>query len=195
MAAVEKAWDKFPGYAIDLVPFEGTGRVRKGDLLLAESHRCLVVKESDHIDQLYFPESDVAWDHFAETDHHTVCPFKGEADYWSLTTGDDPEDNVVWTYRTPFEEVAGIEGYVAFYHDRVDVTVTQSWGEDERDEVTKRFPYWGTAAELATLMDVQPAGEGRFVAPTFPDPPLGTFIEKSPRAGPPQRRRGRTAPR
>lgn len=177
MAVIEKAWDRFPGYVIELHPLDATARARKGDLVLAESDRCLVMKESDHLDQLYFPEADVNWNHFVESDHHTVCPFKGEADYWSLASGGSAEENVLWTYRTPFEEVGGIQGYVAFYHERVEVSVTEHWGLDENDDVTKRFPYWGTGAELTTLMDVAPAGEGRFVAPTFPDPPLGTFFE------------------
>ena len=34
--------------------------------------------------RIYVPEDDVRWEHFERTEHHTVCPFKGEADYWTL---------------------------------------------------------------------------------------------------------------
>src|SRR5262245_36357667 len=95
MAAVESAWSRYPGYRIDLVPWRGRGRVRLGDRVLAESDACLIVKESDHAAQLYFPEASVKWELFRATDHHTVCPFKGEADYWTLTASDPPLENVV----------------------------------------------------------------------------------------------------
>jgi acyl-CoA thioesterase len=36
-------------------------------------------------------------------------------------------------------------------------------------EVPTRFPAWGDQADLVRLMDVQPAGDGRFVAPPFGD--------------------------
>ena len=75
MAAIESAWPRFPGYRIDLVPWRGRGRVRVGDLLLADSDACLLVHESDHAPQLYVPEAAVAWEHFTPSTHHTVCPF------------------------------------------------------------------------------------------------------------------------
>ena len=177
MSEIESAWGRFPGYAIDLVPWSGRGRAQFGGEVVAESEACLIVKESDHQDQLYFPIGDVAWGHFTETDLHTVCPFKGEADYWSLTVGDTTEENVVWAYRRPFPEVAGLGGYVAFYTDRVQIELLEAVEEDGGEEVAYPFPVWGTAADLAQLIDVQPDGEGRFTSPSFPDPPLGTFLD------------------
>jgi acyl-CoA thioesterase II len=176
---IESAWPKYPGYEITGTILEGVGRARHGDLLLAESDRCLVVKESDHVDQLYFPIDDVRWEHFTATDHHTICPFKGEASYWSFAAGDEALENVVWGYPEPFDEVAFITGHVAFYADRFDITVTERWSDDPNDDVTKRYPVWGTADELLALMDVRPIGENRFTAPTYPDPPYGTFFERA----------------
>jgi uncharacterized protein (DUF427 family) len=106
---IESAWARYPDYRIDLVPNRGTARVWHGDLLLAESDRAVRLQETKHVDRLYFPNEDVRWDLFQATDHHTICPFKGQADYWSLTAVDPAEENVVWAYRTPFPEVAGIE--------------------------------------------------------------------------------------
>lgn len=177
MSEIESAWGRFPGYAIDLVPWSGRGRAHYGGVVVAESDACLIVKESDHQDQLYFPIGDVAWEHFTETELNTGCPFKGEADYWSLTVGDSTEENAVWAYRRPFPEVAGLGGYVAFYTDRVQVELLEAVEEDGGDVVAYPFPVWGTAADLARLIDVEPDGEGRFTSPSFPDPPLGTFLD------------------
>ena len=121
---IESAWPKYPGYQITSRVFDGTGRVSVGETVLAESDACLVVAESDHLDQLYFPADDVRWDQLEATDHHTICPFKGEASYWSAPVGDGELDNVAWSYPETFDEVEAIRGYVAFYPERVKVTVT-----------------------------------------------------------------------
>src|ERR671919_1711335 len=165
---IESAWARYPDYRIDLVPTRGTARVWHGDLLLAASDRAVRLQETKHVDRLYFPEEDVRWDLFQATDHHTTCPFKGQADYWSLTAVDPAEENVVWAYRTPFPEVAGIESYVCFYQERLRVEIEERWSPDDPRAVTvNRFPTWGDAADLLGLIDVQPAGDGRFVGPPY----------------------------
>jgi uncharacterized protein (DUF427 family)/acyl-CoA thioesterase len=176
MARVESAWGRYPGYRVELVPWRGRGRVRLGERVLAESDACLIVKESDHPAQLYFPEASVAWEHFRATDHHTVCPFKGEADYWSLASEPSLE-NAVWAYRKPLAEVAGLAGYVAFYPDRFAVELVEAFPADGH-EVVHRVPHWGDAADLLRLLDVTPADAGHFTSPPYPEPPLGTFFPK-----------------
>ena len=160
---IESAWPAHPGYRIDVTRHPATARVWLGDLLLAESDRCLLVEETRHVDRLYVPEAHVRWEHFTPTDSRTVCPFKGEASYWSATGPDGVEQDVVWTYRTPFEEVGGIEGHVCFYDDRLRVELAETWPDGSI--VTTRFPAWGDQSDLLELIDVEPVGEGRFAAP------------------------------
>ena len=176
MAKVESAWAKYPDYVITVSPLGSTVRVWHGDVLVAESDEAKVLAEQDHVERLYLPEADVRWEHFERTGHHTVCPFKGEADYWSLTAG-EPLEDVVWAYRTPFDEVGGIEGHVAFYHERLRTEVVDRWpaangdGDDARAVTVHRFPTWGDASDLLRLIDVQPADgteDGHFVAPPYP---------------------------
>ena len=175
MTTVVNAWPRYPGYAIDLVPLGGVGRARVGNVVVAESDRCVLVRESDHRDQLYFPRADVDAGVLVDSDHHTVCPFKGEASYAGLAVGSTFLEDVMWWYPHPMAEVAGIDGYVAFYDDRVEVTASVPFGDG--DDAATSFPIWGTALDLAGLMDVVRADGGAFVAPPFPDPPLGTFFE------------------
>ncbi len=168
MAEIESAWGRYPDYAIDLIPWRGCARVSHGDVLVAESDRCVRVRETRHVDRLYFPESDVLWEFFTATDHHTICPFKGRADYWSLTGAGPVEDNVVWAYRAPFPEVAGIAGHVCFYEDRLRVELLDRWpGDAAGSDVSIRFPDWGDAADLLRLIDVTPSGDGRFTSPAY----------------------------
>ena len=166
MPVVESAWERYPDYRIDLVPVRGTARAWRGDLLLAESTDALRLIETDHVERLYFPEADVRLPVLAANDHHTVCPFKGEADYWSLQQGDPPVEDVFWTYPSPFPEVAGIKDYLGVYHEKVPVEVETAWDGDPTTSLV-RFPAWGDEDDLLRLIDAQPSGAGRFTAPGY----------------------------
>lgn len=165
MTGIRSAWPDYPGYRIDLVPCRGTAVVRAGDTELARSTRAIRVIETDHVERLYFPEEDVALELLEANDHHSVCPFKGQASYWSFTKGDPPVEDLFWTYLEPFDEVAGIGGFLGVYHERATVEVESSWPDGARS--VNRFPAWGDQADLVGLLDARPAGEGRFVAPGY----------------------------
>lgn len=164
MARMKSAWAEHPDYVIDVVPILGTARVRHGSVLVAESTHALRVIETDHVERLYVPEGDVRTDVLEANDHHTVCPFKGEADYWSLVLGDDRLEDVLWTYRDPFPEVSAIGGYLGVYHEKLDVEIETRWEEGHGDSSVVAFPAWGDQRDLLRLLDVEPAGPGRFVA-------------------------------
>lgn len=78
--------------------------------MVAESQDTVVV-EGNH----YFPPGSVQWDHFDETDHTTVCGWKGTANYYSLKVADKTLQNVAWTYHDPKDAAEEIKDYVAFY--------------------------------------------------------------------------------
>ena len=130
---LESAWTKHPGYVITATPVDGVGRAAVGSVVIAESDSCLVVAESNHVDRLYFPAEDVRWEHLTESDHRTICPFKGQASYWSVTVDGTTLDEVAWSYQDPFDEVAAIAGFVAFYADRLDITLTEQSDDGRRD--------------------------------------------------------------
>lgn len=172
------AWGDYPGYRIDLLPCTATGRVSFGDQVIAESDACLIVHESDHDSRLYFPETDVRWHLFDESAHHTHCPFKGDARYWSLQTTepDSNSDNILWAYPDPFAEVVGLKGYVSFDTDKCRVELVQQWRTDMTRPAVTRFPIWGDAADLLGLLDVQPVADLHFRSLPYPNPPIGSFI-------------------
>lgn len=78
--------------------------------VLASSEDTVVV-EGNH----YFPPDSVMWDHFAETDLTTGCPWKGTASYYTVTVGDTVLTDVAWTYHDPKDAAAEIKDHVAFY--------------------------------------------------------------------------------
>jgi uncharacterized protein (DUF427 family) len=117
----ESLYHKYPDYRVDLDANPKRVRARLGDEVVADSGGTLIVRETKHDPVVYFPRQDVRFDLLERTDHETFCPFKGQASYWSLRVGDRAEENVVWSYEDPFEQVAGLEDYVAFYPDRVEL--------------------------------------------------------------------------
>lgn len=176
MSDKDSAWDRYPGYRIDLLPCRSIGRVSHADKTLAHSEACLVVQESDHDSRLYFPEGDVDWSLFEVSMHQTFCPFKGHARYWSLRSGSRCIENVVWTYSDPFPEVEGLKGYVSFDTEKLKVELVQRWHGETDCPVVTSFPVWGDARDLLNLLDVKPVDDRHFASPPYPDPPIGTFI-------------------
>jgi uncharacterized protein (DUF427 family) len=116
----ESLWGKVPDYSCTLEPDRERRTVTFHGVVLAESERALVVRESRHAPVLYFPREDVRLEHMERTDHQSFCPFKGEASYWTLRSGEAVEQNAAWSYEQPFDEVAGLKDHVAFYADRVE---------------------------------------------------------------------------
>ena len=121
MSQRESLYHKFPDYRVDLEQEPERVRVRVGTEVLADSARALLVKETKHEPVVYIPREDVRLDLFERSEHRTFCPFKGEASYWTLSASGRRDENAVWSYEDPFDQVAGLKDYVAFYPDRVQV--------------------------------------------------------------------------
>jgi acyl-CoA thioesterase/uncharacterized protein (DUF427 family) len=163
---IESAWPSHPGYRVDLVRLPAVARVRHGDVIVAESSSALRVIETDHVERLYFPRSDVRLGLLKSNEHHSVCPFKGQADYWSFA-GEPPIENLFWRYPDPFPEVAGLQDFLGVYHEKAVVEVESRWPDDARAVAISRFPIWGDQADLLALIDARPSGPNRYVAPGY----------------------------
>lgn len=48
------------------------------------------------------------------------CPYKGDCSYYSIPIGGAKSEYAVWTYEKPYEAVASIKEYLAFYPSRVE---------------------------------------------------------------------------
>jgi uncharacterized protein (DUF427 family) len=94
--------------------------VRAGGRVVADTTNALVLREARYPPVLYIPRSDIDMTLFERTDHATRCPYKGAASYFSVRDGGPRAVNAAWSYESPFDQVAPIEGHLAFYPDRVD---------------------------------------------------------------------------
>ena len=109
-----------PDHPITVLPVEGTVRVIVAGRIVAESARTLRLEEKGHPPVYYLPRSDAVMSLLVRTTHYTYCPYKGDATYYSIPSGGTKSDNAVWTYEEPYEAVASIREYLAFYPSRVD---------------------------------------------------------------------------
>ena len=114
-------------YRVSVEP--GNKRVRAvfAGETIADSTDALVLRETRLPPVYYFPRKDVRMDLLQRTDHRTHCPFKGNASYWSIVTGNQVAENVVWSYENPLEDAHGIRGYLAFTWNAM-----EAWHEDEQ---------------------------------------------------------------
>jgi uncharacterized protein (DUF427 family) len=88
--------------------------------VVADSSRTLTLREADYAPVSYFPPEDVDFDRLDPTAHSSYCPYKGEANYYTVPAGGERSRDAVWQYREAYPAVAAISGYLAFYPDRVD---------------------------------------------------------------------------
>ncbi len=115
------AFAERPDYRVDILARRNRVTVSVNGELLADSEHCLLVDEQDHGLVFYFPPDDVRLELFAPDARTSVCPFKGVATYRRYRRAEG--DVFIWSYEVPFQEVARLAGYVAFFQDAVDLRV------------------------------------------------------------------------
>ena|ERR1700733_2801818 len=109
-----------PDHPITISPAEGQLRVTVAGRIIAESSRALRLDENGYPPVYYLPRNDADLSLLVRSEHSTYCPYKGDCTYYSIPTGGAKSQNAVWTYETPYEAVASIKDYLAFYPSRVD---------------------------------------------------------------------------
>ena len=63
----------------------------------------------------YFPAESVDKAVLKPSDHHSTCPWKGVASYYSLVVDGKENANAAWYYPTPKDAAKEITGRVAFW--------------------------------------------------------------------------------
>ena len=104
-----------------ITPHSGEVKVTWNGRAVATSSNALDLREGGAAPVLYVPREDADMRFFARTDRTTHCPYKGDANYFSLHDGDARADNAVWTYETPIAEADAIKDHLAFYPNKVTI--------------------------------------------------------------------------
>ena len=88
---------------------------------IGDSKRALELREANYPPVVYVPRADMDMSALERTARVTTCPYKGEANYFSITDGKARDDNAVRTYELPKTEVGEIGSHLAFYPDKVEI--------------------------------------------------------------------------
>jgi uncharacterized protein (DUF427 family) len=94
--------------------------VRLEGQVVADTREALTLLEANYPAVQYIPRKDVDMARLEKSRHTTRCPYKGIASYYGIPVGGPRSNDAAWSYEEPYEAVAKIKGYLAFYPDRVD---------------------------------------------------------------------------
>jgi uncharacterized protein (DUF427 family) len=78
--------------------------------VIAESADTVMV-ENNH----YFPASALKQEFVVPSSYHTMCSWKGQANYYSLNVAGKSNENAVWYYPEPMQGAETVAGRVAFW--------------------------------------------------------------------------------
>jgi uncharacterized protein (DUF427 family) len=126
-----------PAHKLLMHQFPRRVRAVLGGQTVFDTTRAMLLHETGLLPQVYVPLDDIRADLIQPTDHHTYCPFKGTASYWTVTAGGQVAENAIWGYPEPNDEAGWLEGYAGFYWNAMD----EWYDEDERVEGHLRDPY------------------------------------------------------
>jgi uncharacterized protein (DUF427 family) len=99
-------------------------RIELDGTVLAESASPVMVFETGLPTRYYLNRTDVNFDHLIRSNTVTACPYKGRtSDYWSVCLGDATYADLAWAYDFPTRQLLPIAGLIAFYNEKVDITL------------------------------------------------------------------------
>lgn len=110
-----------PDHPITITANPRRVRVSAGGVVIAESIDALTLKEASYPGVNYLPRKDSNMALLQRSERVTHCPYKGDANYFSINAGGKTIADAIWTYEAPFPAMAEISGYLAFYPDKVKI--------------------------------------------------------------------------
>ena len=105
---------------IDVVDLSETLEVLFNGVTVARSSQAKVLFEGSLPACYYLPAADVRMELLRPTGTRTHCPWKGEANRFSIEVDGKTAEDAVWSYRSPIPEMTKIADLLSFYPKRVD---------------------------------------------------------------------------
>ncbi len=78
--------------------------------VIAQSDRCEVVEGNP-----YFPPDAVKREYLRDSPTHTICGWKGTANYYDVVVDGEANPDAAWYYPEPKPAAHNIKGHVAFW--------------------------------------------------------------------------------
>ncbi|KAE9969319.1 hypothetical protein EG328_006953 [Venturia inaequalis] len=114
---------KDPFRRVDILPSSRPIKISLNGITLAESPSSVHLLETGLPTRYYLPPASLNQQYIRKSNLITKCPYKGDAEYYDVVINGQSFSNLVWYYRLPTLESAGIAGLVCFYNEKVDITL------------------------------------------------------------------------
>ncbi|MFE0642055.1 DUF427 domain-containing protein [Streptomyces sp. NPDC058877] len=116
--------------------FNGVLIAESGDTVKVDGHR-------------YFPPDGVRREYLVPSDTTSICPWKGQARYFTLRVDGRENRDAAWCYADPYAAAERIRGRIAFWHGVRVQRVPQAPGAPAASDGTSPRPsVLGRIAEL-----------------------------------------------
>ncbi len=109
-----------PAHQIVFQPDPRRLRAVVGDTVVLDTVRAHLLHESNIPPRIYAPLEDFRQDLLTPTDTSTHCPFKGDANYWTIAADGKTITDGVWGYAEPTDEAPFLKGFASLYEDKDD---------------------------------------------------------------------------
>lgn len=99
-------------------------RVELDGAVLADAPGSVMVFETGLPPRYYLDKTTIDWTLLTPSDTVSGCPYKGTtSEYWNANVGGIETPDIAWAYDFPTVAISPIAGLVAFYDERVQLTV------------------------------------------------------------------------
>jgi uncharacterized protein (DUF427 family) len=112
-----------PHTRIDILASSRDVRVEVDGVTVAQSASPRLLFETGLPVRYYLPKPHVRLDLLELSETVTHCPYKGQAESWSVRIGEHIYENLAWSYPAPLSESQKIAGMIAFYDEKIDLFV------------------------------------------------------------------------
>lgn len=110
-----------PYHRVDVLETSRPVTVRAAGEVVARSGRPKLLYETGLPVRVYVPRADVEGAALAPSEKRTLCPYKGQASYWSLRAGGRELPDAAWSYEAPLPEALKVQGHLSFEGEGVEV--------------------------------------------------------------------------
>ncbi len=110
-----------PYKRVDVVQSSRHIKVAVDDITIGETKRPSLLFETGLPTRYYMPKHDVRMDLLERSGTVSRCPYKGEANLYSIKIGETRHEGLAWIYRYPTVECAKIQGLVGFLNEKIDM--------------------------------------------------------------------------